>query len=82
MAADEEGVSSVHHLFRPRRLDPHQIAEVACIGGRHHPVFDTQPTASEERAINELKRVQCHTCNFPSLLNHTLQTTRPDKKLL
>lgn len=51
MAANEEGVSSVHHLVGPGRLDPYQVAEVTCIGCRHHPVFDTQLTATRESEV-------------------------------
>jgi len=50
LTADEEGVSAVHHLLGPRRFDPHQIAEVASIGSRHHPVFDTHSTVTEQPA--------------------------------
>jgi hypothetical protein len=47
LAANGEAVGSVHHLLGPWWLDPHQIAQVARIGGRHHPVLYTQLTVTE-----------------------------------
>jgi hypothetical protein len=48
LAANGEAMGSVHHLLGPRWLDPHQIAEVTRISGRHHPVLYTQLTVTQE----------------------------------
>jgi hypothetical protein len=75
LAANGEAVGSVHHLLRPRWLDPHQIAEVARVGGRHYPILYTQLTVTEQAATECSKMSLASNILFHFFFGSYLRTT-------